>query len=235
MAGGAERYTSCASFPNATASLDLAGGRGYAGGVTRDPTPSPLTWALALDFLALLDGVVTRTSVLWGPTAFEHTRDIRKVLFAQTYQAARKLYATTSASPARPLGTDGVAALSRPRLRACRARRPGRAPRPTRNVPGPRAQHPRDMRLHARGAGRRRRAGVPRVARATEPGSLRRLPAGRQQRARRDGTQPGSGSHSPIARESSRPRARRAPCASGSERVESGRAPHAGEPTPRRR
>jgi len=101
MAGGAERYTSCASFPNATASLDLAGGRGYAGGVTRDPTPSPLTWALALVFLALLDGVVTRTSVLWGPTAFEHTRDIRKVVFAQTYQAARKLYATRSASPAR--------------------------------------------------------------------------------------------------------------------------------------
>jgi hypothetical protein len=56
------------------------------------PAGSPLTWGLALVFLALLDAGVTRTRVLWGATAFEHTREPQRIVFAQTYAAARAIY-----------------------------------------------------------------------------------------------------------------------------------------------
>lgn len=56
------------------------------------PAGSPLTWALALVFLALLDAGFTRTRMLWGATAFEHTRDPQRLVFAQTYAAARTIY-----------------------------------------------------------------------------------------------------------------------------------------------
>src|SRR5207249_2348150 len=53
----------------------------------------PITWGITLVVLALLDVGVTHSLLLWGPTAFEDTRDMRRVVFAQTYQAARKIYA----------------------------------------------------------------------------------------------------------------------------------------------
>jgi len=53
----------------------------------------PITWGVTLVFLALIDVGVTHSLLLWGPTAFEDTHDMRRVVFAQTYQAARKLYA----------------------------------------------------------------------------------------------------------------------------------------------
>ena len=56
-----------------------------------DPATSLLTWGLALVFLMLIDAGITRTSLLWGPTAFENSGGIRTV-FPQTYQALRKIY-----------------------------------------------------------------------------------------------------------------------------------------------
>ena len=57
-----------------------------------NPRSSLLTWGLALVFLVAIDAGITRTSVLWGPTAFENAGGLRTV-FPQTYQAARKIYA----------------------------------------------------------------------------------------------------------------------------------------------
>jgi hypothetical protein len=56
------------------------------------PAASPVTWLLALCFLVVIDAVITRTPLLWGPTAFEHSGGTRTV-FPQTYQVARKIYA----------------------------------------------------------------------------------------------------------------------------------------------
>jgi hypothetical protein len=56
------------------------------------PRSSLLTWGLALVFLFGIDAVITRTSLLWGPTAFENSGGLRTV-FPQTYQVARKIYA----------------------------------------------------------------------------------------------------------------------------------------------
>jgi hypothetical protein len=53
---------------------------------------SYLTWVLALIFLAALDAGITRTAVLWGPTAFERTEDPGELVFAQAYRAARVVY-----------------------------------------------------------------------------------------------------------------------------------------------
>jgi hypothetical protein len=53
---------------------------------------SYLTWALALIFLVAIDAGITRTSVLWGPTAFERTDDPGELVFAQAYRAARVIY-----------------------------------------------------------------------------------------------------------------------------------------------
>jgi hypothetical protein len=62
--------------------------------MSRDSNPrsSLLTWGLALVFLVGIDAAITRTSFLWGPTAFENAGGLRTV-FPQTYQAARKIYA----------------------------------------------------------------------------------------------------------------------------------------------
>jgi hypothetical protein len=68
----------------------MARGAGAAGG--------PLTWVLALGLAAALDAAITRTPVLWAPTAFETTRDMSRVAFAQSYQAARTLYAPEPAA-----------------------------------------------------------------------------------------------------------------------------------------
>src|SRR5262245_3221198 len=51
------------------------------------------TWILAIVLLAGIDAVVTRTGVLWGVTRFEYGRDPSQLAFAQTYQAARAIYA----------------------------------------------------------------------------------------------------------------------------------------------
>jgi hypothetical protein len=53
---------------------------------------SLLTWALALVFLVAIDAGITRTSVLWGPTAFERTDVVGELVFAQAYRAARAVY-----------------------------------------------------------------------------------------------------------------------------------------------
>jgi hypothetical protein len=52
----------------------------------------PLSWAAALVFLALIDFVFTRSPLLWARTSFEDDVGPRMV-FAQAYQVARKLYA----------------------------------------------------------------------------------------------------------------------------------------------
>ena len=60
---------------------------------TRVPAAgSLLTWALALIFLIAIDAGITRTSVLWGPTAFERTEEPGELVFAQAYRAARAVY-----------------------------------------------------------------------------------------------------------------------------------------------
>ena len=53
---------------------------------------SLLTWALALIFLVAIDAGITRTFVLWGPTAFERTDAAGELVFAQAYRAARGVY-----------------------------------------------------------------------------------------------------------------------------------------------
>jgi hypothetical protein len=62
------------------------------GEAKKHPAASPVTWLLALCFLVAIDAAVTRTSLLWGPTAFEHTGGIRTI-FPQTFQVMRKIYA----------------------------------------------------------------------------------------------------------------------------------------------
>ncbi len=57
----------------------------------RNPATSLVTWALALFFLVLIDAAITRTDILWGPTAFENSGGLRMV-FPQTYQVLRKIY-----------------------------------------------------------------------------------------------------------------------------------------------
>ena len=56
------------------------------------PSRSLVTWGLAFVLLCLIDAGITRTDVLWGPTAFENSGGLRLV-FPQTYQVARKIYA----------------------------------------------------------------------------------------------------------------------------------------------
>lgn len=52
----------------------------------------PLSWAVALIFLGLLDLGITRSPLLWARTSFENDVGPRMV-FAQAYQTARKIYA----------------------------------------------------------------------------------------------------------------------------------------------
>ena len=59
----------------------------------RGAAGSPLTWGLALLFLVPIDVAITRTPLLWGPTSYENTHDLRLVQLAETYKTARKLYA----------------------------------------------------------------------------------------------------------------------------------------------
>ncbi len=56
------------------------------------PAGSLVTWGLAFLLLCLIDAAITRTDVLWGPTAFENSGGIR-LGFPQTYQVSRKIYA----------------------------------------------------------------------------------------------------------------------------------------------
>jgi hypothetical protein len=62
-----------------------------------------VAWVLAVAGLVVIDRTVTQTSLLWGPTAFENTRDAQQTVFAQTFLAARKLYAPPDAGAARVL------------------------------------------------------------------------------------------------------------------------------------
>jgi hypothetical protein len=97
--------------------------------VTPHPSRSPITWLLALVFLCGIDAAITRTSLLWGETAFEHGGGPRLV-FPQTYQVARKLYAPAREADVRValLGNSRVVlALKEHRLEAAIAAiRPGR-------------------------------------------------------------------------------------------------------------
>ncbi len=69
---------------------DSRGGRNPEG--TRwSPASSLASWGLALVFLVGIDLGITRTQILWGPTAFENTANIRTV-FPQTYRVLRKIY-----------------------------------------------------------------------------------------------------------------------------------------------
>ncbi len=69
-------------------------GPSYAGRMRRSngAAASPLTWALALVFLLVLDTAITRTQLLWGKTVFAGPRGEREV-FDLTYQTLRKIYA----------------------------------------------------------------------------------------------------------------------------------------------
>lgn len=67
-----------------------------------------LTWALAVGLVALIGRGITHTRVLWGETTFEHTRDITRVAFAQTYQAARAIYAPRAPAPVVLLGNSRI-------------------------------------------------------------------------------------------------------------------------------
>jgi hypothetical protein len=82
----------------------------------RSPAGFPLTWMLALAFLAMLDVGVTRTSVLWGATALEHTREPQRIAFAQAYAAARAIYHPTPAAGRRValLGNSRIWLTGRP-------------------------------------------------------------------------------------------------------------------------
>jgi hypothetical protein len=87
------------------------------------------TWALAACFIVVVDAAVTQTRVLWGETRFEHTRDITRVAFAQTYQAARAIYAPPAPAPVTLLGNSRIwlgapAPLVAPALAARRAGAP---------------------------------------------------------------------------------------------------------------
>ena len=73
---------------------------------TSAPAARPITWALAALFLVFIDLGITRSRLLWGPTAFENTRNMTQIVFAQTYQAARKLY-TTGRGPERRIAVLG--------------------------------------------------------------------------------------------------------------------------------
>lgn len=91
----------------------------------------PETWLLALVFLAALDAAWTRTPLLWAPTAFEHTADIRKATLAQTYVAARAAYAPPprAAESVVLIGNSRIWLAARPGLfAAALARRLGSDP-----------------------------------------------------------------------------------------------------------
>ena len=96
------------------------------------PARSPWTWLLALVLVACIDAAITRTSLLWGPTAFENSGELRLV-FPQTYQVARKIYAPEGEPAVRValLGNSRVQlALKEHRLeRALAALRPEREAR----------------------------------------------------------------------------------------------------------
>lgn len=82
------------------------------------PARSPVTWVLALCFLIAIDAGITKTSLLWGPTAFENSGGVRTV-FPQTYQVARKIYAPENDADLRiaVLGNSRIAlALKEKRL-----------------------------------------------------------------------------------------------------------------------
>ncbi len=74
------------------------------------------TWLLAAVFLVLVDGVVTHSSILWRRTSFEDTRDMGRIAFAQTYQAAREIYAhpARSGGPVVLLGNSRIWLAARP-------------------------------------------------------------------------------------------------------------------------
>jgi len=71
---------------------ERGGGAGKDGARKHGLRASLLTWALALFFLFIIDAALTRTSLLWGPTAFENSGGLRTV-FPQTFQVLRKIYA----------------------------------------------------------------------------------------------------------------------------------------------
>ncbi len=88
----------------------------------------PVTWALAALFLLLIDRLVAGL-ILWPVASFEDTRAFDRIVFGQTYRAARKLYAP------QPAGKVRIALLGDSRMqmavrdesleRAIGERRPG--------------------------------------------------------------------------------------------------------------
>ncbi|HEV7734354.1 MAG TPA: hypothetical protein VGR62_19430 [Candidatus Binatia bacterium] len=78
---------------------------------------SVLTWITALVFTVAIGAGITQTRILWGPTALEHSRDVRRLVFAQTYQAARAVYAPAADDRRAPvvlLGNSRIWLAARP-------------------------------------------------------------------------------------------------------------------------
>jgi hypothetical protein len=67
-----------------------------------------ITWALAACFVALAGRAITHSRLLWGETTFEHTPDLARVAFAQTYQAARAIYDPVAPQPIALLGNSRI-------------------------------------------------------------------------------------------------------------------------------
>ncbi len=75
-----------------------------------------LTWVTALVLTVAIGAGITQTRILWGPTALEHSRDVRRLVFAQTYQAARAVYAPPpdDRAPVVLLGNSRIWLAARP-------------------------------------------------------------------------------------------------------------------------
>src|SRR4029453_2558120 len=95
------------------------------------------TWTLAVVFVLPPHAALTRTGVLWAPTPFEDTREPAQVVTAQTYEAARAVYATPGSGnhPILLLGNSRIWLPARPTyLRAALARRSTGTPPPIFNL-----------------------------------------------------------------------------------------------------
>jgi hypothetical protein len=92
---------------------------------------------LCVVFTAAIGAVITRSRILWGPLPLEDTRNVRDLVFAQTYQAARAVYAP--ARDGRPpvvlMGNSRIWLAARPSYvePPLAADMPGRAP-PVENI-----------------------------------------------------------------------------------------------------
>lgn len=78
---------------------------------SRSAAGSPITWLLALAFVALIDTAITRTSLLWAPVYYENDLGLHLVQLGQTFKVARRLFASPP-----PPGTERVVILGDSRI-----------------------------------------------------------------------------------------------------------------------